>query len=36
MWYNSTGYQMAEQQKSWKGPETSNVSSVLNTDHGYI
>ena len=34
--YNSTGYQMVEQQSSWKGPDTINVSSVGNTDHGYI
>ena len=34
--YNSTGYQMVEQRSSWKGPDTINVSSVENTDHGSI
>ena len=34
--YNSTGYQMVEQQSSWKCPDTINVSSVENTDNGYI
>ena len=34
--YNSTGYQMVEQQSSWKGPDTMNVSSVGNSDHGSI
>ena len=34
--YNSTGYQMAEQLSSWKVPDNINVSSVGNTDHGYI
>ena len=34
--YNSTGYQMAEQQISWKGLDTINVSSVGKTDHGSI
>ena len=34
--YNFTGYQMAEQRSSRKGPDTINVSSVGNTDHGYI
>ena len=34
--YNFTGYQIVEQQNSWKGPDTINVSSVGNTDHGYI
>ena len=34
--YNSTGYQMVEQRSSWKGPDTINVSSVGNNDHGSI
>ena len=34
--YNSTGYEMVEQQSSWKGPDTINVSIVGNTDHGSI
>ena len=34
--YNSTGYQMVEQRRSWKGPDTINVYSVGNTDHGSI
>ena len=34
--YNSTGYQMAEQRISWKGPDTINVPSVGKTDHGSI
>ena len=34
--YDSTGYQMVEQRNSWKGPDTINVSSVGNTDHGSI
>ena len=34
--YNSTGYQMVEQRSLWKGPDTFNVSSVGNTDHGSI
>ena len=34
--YNSTGYQMVQQQSSWKVPDTINVSSVGNTDHGLI
>ena len=34
--YNSNGYQMVEQRISWKGPDTINLSSVGNTDHGSI
>ena len=34
--YNYTGYQMVEQQSSWKVPDTINVSSVVKTDNGYI
>ena len=34
--YRYTGYQMAEQQRSWKGPDTINVPSVVNTVHGSI
>ena len=34
--YNSTAYQMVEQRRSWKGPDTINVSSVENTDPGSI
>ena len=34
--YNSTKYQMVEQQSSWKVPDTINVSSVVKTDNGYI
>ena len=34
--YNSTGYQMVEQQSSWKGPDSINVSSVRKTDHGSV
>ena len=34
--YNSTGYQMVEQRIQWKFPDTINVSSVGNTDHGSI
>ena len=34
--YNSTGYQMVEQQSSWKGPDTINVSSFGKTSNGYI
>ena len=34
--YNSTGYQTVEQQSSWKGPDTINVTSVGNTDQGSI
>ena len=34
--YNSTGYQMVEQRSLWKGPDTINVSSVGNNDHGSI
>ena len=33
---NSTGYQMVEQQSSWKGPDPTNVSSVGKTDRGSI
>ena len=34
--YNSTRYQMLEQQSSCKGLDTINVSIVGNTDHGSI
>ena len=34
--YNSTGYKMVEQQSSWKGPDTINVSSIGKTYNGYI
>ena len=34
--YNSTGYQMVEQQISWKVRDTINVSSVGKTDHSSI
>ena len=34
--YNSTKYQMVEQQSSWKGPDNINVSSVVKTDNGSI
>ena len=34
--YNYTGYQMVEQRSSWNGPDIINLSSVGNTDHGYI
>ena len=34
--YNSTEYQMVEQRSSRKVPDTINVSSVGNTDHGSI
>ena len=34
--YNSTEYQMVEKRSSWKVPDTINVSSVGNTDHGSI
>ena len=34
--YNYTGYQMVEQQSSWKGPDTINISSVGNNDPGSI
>ena len=32
-WYNSTDNQMVEQQSLWKGPDTTNVSSVVNTNN---
>ena len=34
--YNSTGYQIVEQQSLWKGLDTINVSSVGMTDRGSI
>ena len=34
--YNSTWYQMVEQQSLWKGPDTINVSSVGKSDHDAI
>ena len=34
--YNYTVYQMVEQWSSWKGSDTINVSSVVNTDHDSI
>ena len=34
--YNYTGYQMAEQRSSWKGPDTINVSNVGKIDNGSI
>ena len=34
--YNSTRYQLVEQQSSWKGPDTINLSGVVKTDHSSI
>ena len=34
--YNYTGYQMVEQQSSWKVPDSINISSVVKTYHGSI
>ena len=34
--YNSTGFKMVEKRISYKCPDTINVSSVFNTDHGSI
>eukprot|EP00957_Ditylum_brightwellii_P073012 5548616-Ditylum_brightwellii.AAC.1 len=34
--YNSTSYQMTKEQKSWKDPDSINITSCGKTDHNLV